>query len=63
MEAFYQFCTICLDPSTVPLSKLKKVTNIRGESFYEVKYVVRVTLVDEVSLSCVILFDTNCFRF
>ena len=55
MQATYQLCTLCLDPSTVPLSKLKKTTNDRGESFYEVKYVLRLTVVDEVTVSRLLL--------
>ncbi|KAF8536961.1 hypothetical protein BDD12DRAFT_848723 [Trichophaea hybrida] len=48
-------CTVCLDPSTVPLSKLKRATNSRGESFYEVKYALRFTIVDEVTVSLVVV--------
>ncbi|KAF8245501.1 actin-like ATPase domain-containing protein [Wilcoxina mikolae CBS 423.85] len=36
------------DLSSIPRSKFKKTTNARGESFYEVKYALRVELVDEV---------------
>ncbi|KAF8245037.1 actin-like ATPase domain-containing protein [Wilcoxina mikolae CBS 423.85] len=47
-KAIYRVCTLFSDLSHIPLSKFKKTTNARGESFYEVKYVLRVTLLDEV---------------
>jgi hypothetical protein len=55
MPAIKRACTLRSDLSRIPLSKFKKTTNSRGESFYEVKYALRVTLLDEVIVSRLLL--------
>jgi hypothetical protein len=55
IPAIKRACTLRSDLSRIPLSKFKKTTNSHGESFYEVKYALRVTLLDEVIVSRLLL--------
>jgi hypothetical protein len=57
IPALTRVFTLYSDLSDIPLSKFKKTTNSRGDSYYEVKYTLRVTLLKEVTASLLLLFS------
>jgi len=48
-KAIYHVCTLTSDLSCIPRSKFRIFTNSKGEKFWHVKYMERMTLVNEVS--------------
>jgi len=48
-KAIYHVCTLTSDLSCIPRSKFSIFTNSKGEKFWHVEFIKRMTLVNEVS--------------
>lgn len=55
MLAVFKMCTVRSDLSSIPPSKFKKTTNARGESCYELKPTLRLSILEDVSMSRLLL--------